>query len=152
MPDYAQRVAQALKKIGVNCTVKVYTSAQYFDGVCFGAAGKLAPWLATDFGIVDYGAPAGAAHVPERRVAQGGVWNAARYSNTKFDEAGGPVLRCAEPGRPEEVRRADPGAAPARHAGDLCVLLQLHRRDVQEGARLRARRHGLVNLRKVTIG
>jgi peptide/nickel transport system substrate-binding protein len=55
MPDYAQRVAQALRQIGVDCSVKVYTGAQYFDGVSFGAAGKLAPWLGVDFGIVDYG-------------------------------------------------------------------------------------------------
>ena len=66
MPDYAQRVSQALKQIGVNCTVKVFTSAQYFDGVSFGASGKLAPWLGVDFGIVDYGARATPLDVPQR--------------------------------------------------------------------------------------
>jgi len=41
MPAYAQRVASDLKKIGIDCKVKIYTSAQYFDGVSFGAKGKL---------------------------------------------------------------------------------------------------------------
>ncbi len=85
MPDYAQRVAQALKKIGVDCQVKVYTSAQYFDGVSFGATGKLAPWLGTDFGIVDYGHRAVPLTYLNAALRSGGVWNAARYHNKKFD-------------------------------------------------------------------
>lgn len=85
MPDYAQRVAQALKQIGVDCSVKVYTSAQYFDGVSFGATGKLAPWLGVDFGIVDYGARATPLTYLNAALKTGGVWNAARYSNKKFD-------------------------------------------------------------------
>lgn len=86
MPDYAQRVAQALKAIGVDCSVKVYTSAQYFDGVSFGATGKLAPWLGVDFGIVDYGARATPLTYLNAALKTGGVWNAARYSNKKFDK------------------------------------------------------------------
>ncbi len=86
MPDYAQRVSQALKQIGVACTVKVYTSAQYFDGVSFGAAGKLAPWLGVDFGIVDYGARATPLTYLNAALKTGGVWNAARYANTAFDK------------------------------------------------------------------
>ncbi len=85
MPDYAQRVSQALKQIGVNCTVKVFTSAQYFDGVSFGASGKLAPWLGVDFGIVDYGARATPLTYLNAALKSGGVWNAARYSNKAFD-------------------------------------------------------------------
>lgn len=86
MPDYAQRVAQALKQIGVDCSVKVYTSAQYFDGVSYGATGKLAPWLGVDFGIVDYGARATPLTYLNAALKTGGVWNAARYSNKKFDK------------------------------------------------------------------
>ena len=86
MPDYAQRIAQALKAIGVDCSVKVYTSAQYFDGVSFGAAGKLAPWLGVDFGIVDYGARATPLTYLNAALKSGGVWNAARYTNKKFDK------------------------------------------------------------------
>jgi peptide/nickel transport system substrate-binding protein len=85
MPDYAQRIAQALKQIGVDCTVKVYTSTQYFDGVSFGAAGKLAPWLATDFGIVDYGGRPVPITYFNAALRKGGVWNAARYSSPKFE-------------------------------------------------------------------
>jgi peptide/nickel transport system substrate-binding protein len=86
MPDYAQRVAQALKKIGINCQVKVYTSTQYFDGNNFGAKPPLAPWLATNFGIVDYG------HRPvpntylNAALRSHGIWNAARYHNKSFDK------------------------------------------------------------------
>lgn len=86
MPDYAQRVAQALKQIGVDCKVKIFTSAQYFDGVSFGAAGKLAPWLSTDFGIVDYGARAQPLTYLSAALKTGGVWNAARYSSKAFDK------------------------------------------------------------------
>ncbi|MDX6475735.1 MAG: peptide/nickel transport system substrate-binding protein, partial [Gaiellaceae bacterium] len=85
MPDYAQRVAQALKKIGINCQVKVFTSAQYFDGVSFGATGKLAPWLGTDFGIVDYGHRAVPLTYLNAALRSKGVWNAARYNNKQFD-------------------------------------------------------------------
>jgi peptide/nickel transport system substrate-binding protein len=86
MPDYAQRVAQALKQVGINCQVKVYTSAQYFDGVSFGATGKLAPWLGTDFGIVDYGHRPVPLTYLNAALRTGGVWNAARYHNKKFDK------------------------------------------------------------------
>ena len=85
MADYAQRVSQALKQIGITCAVKTYTSAQYFDGVSFGASGKLAPWLATDFGIVDYGHRPVPLTYLNAALRSGGVWNAARYSNKRFD-------------------------------------------------------------------
>jgi len=85
MPDYAQRITQALKQIGVNATVKVFTSGQYFDGVSFGAAGKLAPWLGVDFGIVDYGARATPLTYLNAALKSGGVWNASRYTNRRFD-------------------------------------------------------------------
>jgi peptide/nickel transport system substrate-binding protein len=86
MPDYAQRVAQDLKKIGVNCTVKVYTSAQYFDGVSFGAKGKIAPWLSTDFGIVDYGGRPVPITYFNAALRKGGVWNASRYASPQFEK------------------------------------------------------------------
>ena len=86
MPAYAQRVASDLKKIGITCNVKVYTSAQYFDGVSFGAKGKLAPWLSTDFGIVDYGHRPVPLTYLNAALKSGGVWNAARYANKKFDK------------------------------------------------------------------
>jgi peptide/nickel transport system substrate-binding protein len=85
MPDYAQRVAQQLKKVGINCSVKVYTSTQYFNGNSFGSKPPLAPWLSTNFGIVDYG------HRPipltylNAALRSHGVWNAPRYHNKKFD-------------------------------------------------------------------
>jgi peptide/nickel transport system substrate-binding protein len=86
MPDYAQRIAQALKQIGVNCTVKVYTETQYFDGVSFGASGKLAPWLATDFGIIDYGGRPVPITYFNAALKKGGVWNSARYASPKFNK------------------------------------------------------------------
>jgi peptide/nickel transport system substrate-binding protein len=85
MPDYAQRVAQALRQIGIDCDVRVYTSAQYFDGVSFGASGKLAPWLDTDFGIVDYGGRPVPLTYLNAALKTGGVWNAARYRSRTFD-------------------------------------------------------------------
>jgi peptide/nickel transport system substrate-binding protein len=85
MPDYAQRVAQALKKIGINCSVKVYTSTQYFNGNSFGSKPPLAPWLATNFGIVDYGHRAVPLTYLNAALRSHGVWNAARYHNKAFD-------------------------------------------------------------------
>jgi peptide/nickel transport system substrate-binding protein len=85
MPDYAQRVAQALRQIGIDCDVRVFTSAQYFDGVSFGASGKLAPWLDTDFGIVDYGGRPVPLTYLNAALKSGGVWNAARYRSRTFD-------------------------------------------------------------------
>ncbi|HZU20678.1 MAG TPA: ABC transporter substrate-binding protein [Gaiellaceae bacterium] len=86
MPDYAQRVAQALKKIGINCNVKVYTSTQYFNGNSFGAKPPLAPWLATNFGIVDYGHRAVPLTYLNAALRSHGVWNSARYHNKAFDK------------------------------------------------------------------
>jgi peptide/nickel transport system substrate-binding protein len=85
MPDYAQRVAQALRQIGVTCTIKTYTGAQYFDGVSYGASGKIAPWLGVDFGIVDYGHRPVPLTYLNAALKTGGVWNAARYTNRAFD-------------------------------------------------------------------
>jgi peptide/nickel transport system substrate-binding protein len=85
MPDYAQRVAQALRQIGIDCDVRVFTSTQYFDGVSFGARGKLAPWLDTDFGIVDYGGRPVPLTYLNAALKSGGVWNAARYRSRTFD-------------------------------------------------------------------
>ena len=87
MPAYAQRVASDLKKIGITCSVKVFTSAQYFNGVSFGAKGKLAPWLGTDFGIIDYGHRPVPTTYLNAALKSGGVWNAARYANKKFDKS-----------------------------------------------------------------
>jgi peptide/nickel transport system substrate-binding protein len=85
MPDYAQRVAQALRQIGITCEVKVFTSVQYFDGNSFGAAPPLAPWLDTDFGIVDYGGRPVPTTYLNAGLKSGGVWNAARYKSRAFD-------------------------------------------------------------------
>ena len=87
MPAYAQRVASDLKKIGITCNVKIFTSAQYFNGVSFGAKGKIAPWLSTDFGIVDYGHRPVPTTYLNAALKSGGVWNAARYANKKFDKS-----------------------------------------------------------------
>ncbi|MDQ3672279.1 MAG: ABC transporter substrate-binding protein [Actinomycetota bacterium] len=85
MPDYAQRVSQALKQIGIDCEVKVFTSVQYFDGASFGAGAKLAPWLETDFGIVDYGGRPVPTTYLNAGLKSGGVWNSARYKSKAFD-------------------------------------------------------------------
>ncbi|MGI8861809.1 MAG: ABC transporter substrate-binding protein [Gaiellaceae bacterium] len=86
MPDYAQRVSQALKQIGINCKIQVFTSTQYFDGVSFGATGKLAPWLGTDFGIIDYGGRPVPLSYLNAGLKSGGVWNSARYASKSFDK------------------------------------------------------------------
>jgi peptide/nickel transport system substrate-binding protein len=86
MPAYAQRVASDLKKIGITCKVKIFTSAQYFDGVSFGSKGKVAPWISTDFGIVDYGHRPVPTTYLNAALKSHGVWNSSRYANKAFDK------------------------------------------------------------------
>jgi peptide/nickel transport system substrate-binding protein len=87
MPAYAQRVASDLKKVGIDCKVKIFTSAQYFDGVSFGSKGKIAPWIGTDFGIVDYGHRPVPTTYLNAALKSHGVWNSSRYANKKFDKS-----------------------------------------------------------------
>ena len=84
MPDYAQRVAQALRQIGIDCEVKVFTSVQYFDGNSFGAA----PTRTVAHDRLRHRRLRRTSRpddVPERGPKSGGVWNAARYKSRAFD-------------------------------------------------------------------
>ena len=153
MPDYAQRVAQDLKKIGVDCTVKVYTSAQYFDGVSFGAAGKLAPWLVDGLRHRRLRRPARADHVPERRAPQGRRLERGAVLEPEVREARWPS---STPHRTWRRRRS----TPRRSSSCSCTTrLRSTRTSTTSSPRRSKKVHGYVpdgmgwiNLRKVTIG
>ena len=123
--------------------VKVYTSAQYFDGVSFGAAGKLAPWLGTDFGIVDYGGRPVPITYLNAALRKGGVWNAARYSSPKFEKLvaqfyAAPNL-ASQKKYSAQIQNLLLHDTPAIYA----YFYNFIAASLEEGARLRARRHGL---------
>ena len=65
----------------------------------------------------------------------GGVWNAARYSNKKFDKMVASFEAAPSLAQQKKYARQMQFAAAQGHAGHLRVLLQLHRRHVPEGAR-----------------
>jgi peptide/nickel transport system substrate-binding protein len=85
MPDYAQRVQQALRPLGLNVSLKVMTGAQYFAGKQTTGAGGT-PWLTVPFGIVDYGHRAVPLTFLNASLSRAGVWNAAHYRSARFDK------------------------------------------------------------------
>jgi peptide/nickel transport system substrate-binding protein len=84
MPDYAQRVQQALRPLGLNVSLDVQTGAQYFGGKQTTAKGGT-PWLTVPFGIVDYGHRAVPLTFLNASLSRSGVWNAAHYRNARYD-------------------------------------------------------------------
>jgi peptide/nickel transport system substrate-binding protein len=85
MPDYAQRVQQALRPLGLNVSLKVMTGAQYFGGKQTTGPGGT-PWLTVPFGIVDYGHRAVPLTFLNASLSRAGVWNAAHYRSARYDK------------------------------------------------------------------
>jgi peptide/nickel transport system substrate-binding protein len=84
MPDYAQRVQQALRPLGLNVRLDVQTGAQYFGGKQTTDKGGT-PWLTVPFGIVDYGHRAVPLTFLNASLSRKGVWNAAHYRSARYD-------------------------------------------------------------------
>ena len=84
MPDYAQRVQQALRPLGLRVNLKVQTGAQFFAGKQTTGQGGT-PWLTVPMGIVDYGHRAVPLTFLNSTLTSKGVWNAAQYRNARFD-------------------------------------------------------------------
>ena len=127
IPQYAQIVAQSAKAIGVNISLKVESSSQYYGKATFGNS----DWLDATMSLVDYG-HRGVPNVFLTSPLQTynaktgtGAWNAAHFSQRAVRQAGGAVHRRLGPGHAEEPRRADRDAAAGPDADHLRVLLQL---------------------------
>ena len=88
IPQYAQIVAQSAKEIGVNISLKVETSTQYYGKATFGNS----DWLDATMSLVDYG-HRGVPNVfltspleTYNAKTGTGTWNAAHFSNAQYDK------------------------------------------------------------------
>jgi peptide/nickel transport system substrate-binding protein len=88
IPQYAQIVAESAKAIGVNISLKVESSTQYYGKATFGNS----DWLDATMSLVDYGhrsVPNVFLTAPLQTTnakAGTGPWNAAHFSNAEYDK------------------------------------------------------------------
>jgi peptide/nickel transport system substrate-binding protein len=87
IPELAQIVKQSVKAIGINITLKIESSTAYFAGTSTGPPKGWGntPWLNAPLNITDWGSRAVPDVLLVSALSTGGVWNAAHYSNKKFD-------------------------------------------------------------------
>jgi peptide/nickel transport system substrate-binding protein len=88
IPQYAQIIAQSAKEIGVNVSLKVESSSQYYGKATFGNS----DWLDGTMSLVDYG-HRGVPNVfltspleTYNAKTGTGTWNAAHFSNAQYDK------------------------------------------------------------------
>jgi peptide/nickel transport system substrate-binding protein len=88
IPQYAQIIAESAKQIGVNISLKVESSTQYYGKATFGNS----DWLDATMSLVDYGhrsVPNVFLTAPLQTTnakAGTGPWNAAHFSNSQYDK------------------------------------------------------------------
>jgi peptide/nickel transport system substrate-binding protein len=89
IPQLAQIIQQSVKKIGINMSLKILTATQYFAGSQSGAPTGWGntPWLNAPMNITDWGHRAVPNVYLTAAFESKGIWNAAHYSNKKFDAA-----------------------------------------------------------------
>jgi len=105
IPQYAQIIAESAKQIGVNISLKVETSAQYFGKSTFGNS----DWLDATMSLVDYGHRS----VPNAFLTSAlqtynaktgtGVWNAAHFSNAQFDKLAAQYVAASDLGTQKTI-------------------------------------------------
>jgi peptide/nickel transport system substrate-binding protein len=88
IPQYAQIIAQSAKEIGVNISLKVESSTQYYGKATFGNS----DWLDATMSLVDYG-HRGVPNVfltspleTYNAKTGTGTWNAAHFANPQYDK------------------------------------------------------------------
>jgi len=87
IPELAQIIQRSVKAIGINMKLTILTSTAYFAGSQTGppTGWGNTPWLNAPINITDWGSRS----VPNvyliSALGTKGVWNAAHYSNKKFD-------------------------------------------------------------------
>jgi peptide/nickel transport system substrate-binding protein len=87
IPQLAQIIQRSVKAIGIKMNLKILTATAYFAGSQSGGPGGLGdtPWLNTPMNITDWGHRAVPNVLLNSALETGGVWNAAHYSNKKYD-------------------------------------------------------------------
>ena len=87
IPQLAQIIQRSAKQIGINIKLKVLTSSAYFAGSQTGppSGWGTTPWLNAPINITDWGhRPVPNVYLTAALMSKG-AWNAAHYSNKKFD-------------------------------------------------------------------
>jgi peptide/nickel transport system substrate-binding protein len=94
IPELAQIVKQSVAQIGINMTLNIESAATYFAGTSTGPPKGWGntPWLNAPINITDWGSRAIPNVFLVSALETKGVWNAAHYSNSKFDKLVGTYL------------------------------------------------------------
>ena len=87
IPELAQIVKQSVKAIGINIALNIESATAYFSGTSTGPPKGWGntPWLNAPINITDWGSRPVPDVLLVSALSTGGVWNAAHYSNKKFD-------------------------------------------------------------------
>jgi peptide/nickel transport system substrate-binding protein len=81
IPQLAQVIAEAVKGIGVNMTLKVETQDNYYGKATYGNS----DWLDAIVSLVDYGSRGVPNVFLEAPLSSDGPWNAAHFKNPTYD-------------------------------------------------------------------
>jgi peptide/nickel transport system substrate-binding protein len=88
IPQLAQIIQRSVKALGIEMTLNILTATAYFAGTQDGPplGWGNTPWLNAPMNITDWGHRAVPNVVLNAAFHTKGVWNAAHYSNPKFDK------------------------------------------------------------------
>jgi peptide/nickel transport system substrate-binding protein len=89
IPQLAQIIQRSVRAIGIKMKLNILTEAAYFAGTSTGPpkGWGTTPWLNTPMNITDWGHRAVPNVLLTAAFHTKGIWNAAHYSNKKFDRA-----------------------------------------------------------------
>jgi len=87
IPELAQIIQRSVKAIGIDMKLTILTATAYFAGSSTGPPSGWGntPWLNTPMNITDWGSRPVPNVLLISALGTKGVWNAAHYSNKKFD-------------------------------------------------------------------
>jgi peptide/nickel transport system substrate-binding protein len=80
MPQYAVAIREYCKPVGINVTLNVMPTDQYYG------SGDNQPWLVVPMGETDWAARGTVAQAVVPEFPTGALWNAAHWSNPDFDK------------------------------------------------------------------
>jgi peptide/nickel transport system substrate-binding protein len=94
LPDYAQAIQASGAEAGMNISLEVMSSDNYYGGGTDYYA--TTPWLNRPATITEYGARGAPNLFLTSAYVTGGIWNASKYSNATFDAAAKSFLASAD--------------------------------------------------------
>ena len=89
IPQLAQIIQRSVRAIGIHMKLQILTATAYFAGSQSGppSGWGTTPWLNTPINITDWGHRAVPNVYLTAALESKGIWNAAHYSNKRFDHA-----------------------------------------------------------------